>query len=665
LASRAALRASVFLNFRTNNKKSSVYLLSVFRCLLTTQLYHSDQVNLSHLTDTWFKIAASAVYSSGSANAAAAAATAAVYFSDSAKVAEIAAHVVITDDTTLAATLAATATAAFWKALTDDANALINGTHPKKLMNMPLWRKVAPDWWLEQFETLKSSYDTQSKTIEQKTGWLVWMDWLQSRVDGTAPWGLNQTDLDEILPRIGTGDNRPDFWYRYPEVVNSEIASWLTAKGWHKTEITSPEPTVPASENLQQKNKWDFFISYSTLDEEYAIEIDEIVRGLGFTTFVQFKDFPPGSNIVRQMQIGLAGAGRVIALHSPNYENSDHCQAEWSAAYRSDPSGIHRKLLPFLIEPTELNPLAANVSYVELVGLDKNGRRKEIIKAVKTPPPLEGVESPVAYEWSNDNVLQSTPGSLIKPNVPEHRSDQDRIQRLEACKRSAQILHDDIFNGRLNDVGIKYMSILNRYLEELPSDTSIGSIFLCDGEADVLRLNIASDKASNFIGIDPEIRLMQFLKFHDGLIHYYPEIAQFKQDVGNSRISEPLPQDAVLGFTDTVNSHSQIIDKSVGQDLSKINRLNQERAALNKEQDQKQEPKSAKPTESLSSDPISDIDPIKTADFSIAAAINKFWQFFLQAPAAVKKMAEYASAYEKILPYIIVALEWLKKYIGK
>ncbi len=32
------------------------------------------------------------------------------------------------------------------------------------------------------------------------------------------------------------------------------------------------------------------------------------------------------------MMSGIANAGRFVALLSPDYEKSDHCQAEWAAA---------------------------------------------------------------------------------------------------------------------------------------------------------------------------------------------------------------------------------------------------------------------------------------------------------------------------------------------
>ena len=102
-------------------------------------------------------------------------------------------------------------------------------------------------------------------------------------------------------------------------------------------------------------------LSYSSDDEATARKITAVVESEGYRVFSQFQNMPPGGNFVREMQNGLAGISRFIAVLSPNCESSDHCQAEWAAAYNADPAGRNRKLLPFLIRPTNLNPLARQI----------------------------------------------------------------------------------------------------------------------------------------------------------------------------------------------------------------------------------------------------------------------------------------------------------------
>ena len=141
-----------------------------------------------------------------------------------------------------------------------------------------------------------------------------------------------------------------------------------------------------ATDPLVSQPAWDFFISASTLDEADAREVVAVLEQAGHSTFAQFKDIAPGNNFVREMQSGLGDSGRMIALYSPEYENSDHCQAEWSAAYNSDPSGRKRKLIPFLLHPTALNSLARQVAYKSLVGLSKEERKAAILDAIAPKP---------------------------------------------------------------------------------------------------------------------------------------------------------------------------------------------------------------------------------------------------------------------------------------
>jgi TIR domain len=89
-----------------------------------------------------------------------------------------------------------------------------------------------------------------------------------------------------------------------------------------------------------------------------------------------------GSNWVREIQHGLAHSSRVIALLSPGYVKSDHCQAEWSAAFNTDPGGAARRLVPFLICPADLPPLARQIVYKPLIGLSSADAASVILQAV-------------------------------------------------------------------------------------------------------------------------------------------------------------------------------------------------------------------------------------------------------------------------------------------
>ncbi len=138
---------------------------------------------------------------------------------------------------------------------------------------------------------------------------------------------------------------------------------------------------------------WDFFVSYAAADEDMAREVVGVLESAGHSTVAQFKDFSVGGNFVNEMNRGLAGMGRLVALYSPSYQASPHCQAEWAAAYAADPSGAKRKIVPFLLAPTALDPLARQIVYKSLVGLTETQRNAAILEAIALRPSPRDTEA--------------------------------------------------------------------------------------------------------------------------------------------------------------------------------------------------------------------------------------------------------------------------------
>lgn len=231
------------------------------------------------------------------------------------------------------------------------------------------------------------------RQAEGASDWnLVWVDWYEAIRDGAAPWGLPREVGEQIMVEAMLWPQTE--WERGTLYINGLIAGLIEAARANQTnELPVPEPIpsrrdplppippprLPASEPASR----DFFVSYCHVDEAMAREVVDVVEGLGYSAFAQFRDMGPGSNFVREMQRGLATSSRVIALYSPGYEASEHCQAEWSAAYNADPGGEKRKLLPFLLKPTRLNRLAQQIVYKSLVGRSVAERRAAIIEAIE------------------------------------------------------------------------------------------------------------------------------------------------------------------------------------------------------------------------------------------------------------------------------------------
>jgi hypothetical protein len=113
---------------------------------------------------------------------------------------------------------------------------------------------------------------------------------------------------------------------------------------------------------------WDFFVSYTQADRAWAEWIAWVLEEDRHRVLVQAWDFVPGGNWIHGMQAGVAGAGRMIAVLSPDYLTSQYGSAEWEAAWASDPAGEHRRLLVARVAECERPGLLAGVVSVDLFG---------------------------------------------------------------------------------------------------------------------------------------------------------------------------------------------------------------------------------------------------------------------------------------------------------
>src|ERR671913_1671021 len=90
----------------------------------------------------------------------------------------------------------------------------------------------------------------------------------------------------------------------------------------------------------------DFFVSYTGADRAWAEWIAWQLEAAGFTTLLQAWDFAPGRDWAHLMQRGTMQSRRTIAVLSSAYLESAFGEAEWLAAFASDPTGEHGLLIP-------------------------------------------------------------------------------------------------------------------------------------------------------------------------------------------------------------------------------------------------------------------------------------------------------------------------------
>lgn len=89
----------------------------------------------------------------------------------------------------------------------------------------------------------------------------------------------------------------------------------------------------------------DFFISYTSTDQEWAEWIAWQLEEAGYRTTIQAWDFHAGGNFVLQMQEG-ALATRTLAVLSEAYLQALYTKPEWAAAFAQDPTGTGGVLVP-------------------------------------------------------------------------------------------------------------------------------------------------------------------------------------------------------------------------------------------------------------------------------------------------------------------------------
>lgn len=127
----------------------------------------------------------------------------------------------------------------------------------------------------------------------------------------------------------------------------------------------------------------DFFVSYTAADRRWAEWIAAVLESDKQTTILQSWDFGPGSNFVVEMHKALQRCRRLVLVYSPAYFKSVYAQAEWAAAFASDPSGEERTLLPVRVAPCEPAGLLRPIVYCDLVDRDESEARKELLLAAR------------------------------------------------------------------------------------------------------------------------------------------------------------------------------------------------------------------------------------------------------------------------------------------
>ena len=126
----------------------------------------------------------------------------------------------------------------------------------------------------------------------------------------------------------------------------------------------------------------DFFISYNKADRSWAMGIGDWLDQDGFTTILQEQDFVAGSNFVSEMHRAVQSAKRLVMVLSPDYLQAKFPEAEWTAAFSSDPTGERRTVIPVRVRECQPAGLLRPIVYIDLVGLSADDARTKLLEGV-------------------------------------------------------------------------------------------------------------------------------------------------------------------------------------------------------------------------------------------------------------------------------------------
>lgn len=200
--------------------------------------------------------------------------------------------------------------------------------------------------------------------------------------------------------------------------------------------------------NIQPKK--DFFVSYSSSDKDWAEWIAYQLEANGFTTIIQAWDWGPGSNFIWEMQKAARDCERTIIVLSPAFLSAIYTQPEWTQAFRRDPTGEKRILIPVRVKECELEGFFGPLVYIDFLKEkppEDSDLRSHLIKAL-----IEGVN------LDRKKPTTEPPLPTLLRTVP---SVADAVAGPQPSKKvSAEIIshnqsHDDIFGEGRKEVVIE------------------------------------------------------------------------------------------------------------------------------------------------------------------------------------------------------------------
>jgi len=124
------------------------------------------------------------------------------------------------------------------------------------------------------------------------------------------------------------------------------------------------------------------FVSYTQADSGWAEWIAWQLEAAGSRVLLQAWDMVPGSHWSATLHDGVQNSTRTIAVLSAAYLESVFGEAEWEAAWRADPRGLTRKLIPIRVEDCSRPGLLGRVVPFDLFGIPEDEARNLLLARI-------------------------------------------------------------------------------------------------------------------------------------------------------------------------------------------------------------------------------------------------------------------------------------------
>ncbi|MCL9761646.1 toll/interleukin-1 receptor domain-containing protein [Frankia sp. AiPa1] len=161
-------------------------------------------------------------------------------------------------------------------------------------------------------------------------------------------------------------------------------SAWLTAPGPrpgaedpavhglapHDDAPHDDAPDGPGGASSAGRNQWDYLISVADADAAWGAWIAWELEARDFQVHLQEWDVVAGQNSVVQLDQAIRHAKKTLLVLSENYLREPKVQAQWTAAWKKDPMGMERRLVPVRISSCRPEGVLHGISYIDLAGLD-------------------------------------------------------------------------------------------------------------------------------------------------------------------------------------------------------------------------------------------------------------------------------------------------------